>query len=1000
MEFNCAVSVTAPFSFATVVMADSYLDTFPYPQNLELYLQNLFLKLEVETVSSQRPVTIRGSWKTLVMIDAFLKTLISTLSSAITKGAVPNEEDFSAAFKLFKESGYSVESKPATSQSNCTNIFNSSGKSNNSFAEHQIAINNGENEETYTTSYTEPTEKFVLDKSQKDKWYFNANPRGKTSKFSNTEKVLPEPFIVVEAEKPNKSNQPSITEIEKALCQVYKKETIEKYRKKSSKVNSHLNSDNTEIQEVKEELDDMENLHLEFGSDNLETSKSEGIYASTELQDESCKIVSKNKLKKHIVSKRKKKKTLKTRTDNCNVGEIKYSCKKSLPVNKKLDMPSERRQSARQKLRLEKNKVLKASELLSSQNNNDFDNVTINNHTTTNQLHSKTELSDDESKMLRDVEINMTDQLGKEKNHSKNNILKSSQNTKDTENMLLKNSDQETGNKGHRKRKTVNKLKVKQTTLECDMCSYETTKPLQLEEHKRRVHLTKKFTCEICSKEFGYQKDLRRHMKCHSKAENCCDVCGKMYKDVRKLVEHKKVHSEDYVKPKFPCNFCSKSFSTKYVLAYHIKSNHLGMKRSFICPTCGKGFSQKNSYMQHANVHLGIRPFACEVCGKKFSYEKSLKEHAFMHRSEKAFSCKICNKTFRQASGLTIHMKVHKETKDYVCSMCGKGFSQRQAMVRHERIHVGEKPFECGLCKRSFADSSVLRRHMILIHKKDPKLWREDTVCHTQKRTDFFISVLGTESDVVCIGPSNFTQFQGQTEDLQQNIPQPNPSDESDPLMTSYNKTKTQCLNADEQFNAELDSSKLQGSIIKEEPSVTLLKDTNTTYSNSAINVIASNVIMSDSGETQVVQVTDNYSTMNSQNQNIVTSSYSSSQYVVPTNTSSLQSIISVSPHAIEIPEHLTSASGHLTLATSQSSQSTAFIPINYAERQFEYEAGDLSNNEIQHYATMMSQPYSQSIVVIQDNLGTFTYHQQNVNVGLPEDTTSGIHLQNINQNP
>lgn len=987
MELNCVV--TAPFSFATVVMADNYLDTFPYPHNLEVYLKNLFPKLEIETVSSQRPITIRGSWKTLVMIDAFLKTLVSTLSSAITKGAVPtNEEDFCAAFKLFKESGHLVESKLATSQSNFTNIFNSNGRSNNNLAEHQVAKNHEENEE-YST---EPMENFVFDKSQKDKWYFNANPRGKTSKFSNAEKVLPEPYIVVEAEKPNKSNQPSITEIEKALCQVYKKETIEKYQKKSSKVITHINGDNTEMQEVKEELDDMENLHLEFSSDKFETCKSEGvnIFASTELPDESCKIISKHRLRKHIVLKRKNKKTLKTRIDNCNAGETKYRCKKSL--RQELDMPIERRQSARQKLRLEKNKVLKSNELLSSQNKNDIKKFKLNNHATTNQLYSKTELSDDESKKLKDVEKNMTDQLWKESKNSKNNTLNNSQNKKDTENTL----DQETGNKGHRKRKIINK-KVKQMNLECDMCSYETSKPLQLEEHKRRVHLTKKFTCEICSKEFGYQKDLRRHMKCHSKAENCCDVCGKMYKDVRKLVEHKKVHSEDYVKPKFPCNFCSKSFSTKYVLAYHIKSNHLGMKRSFICPTCGKGFSQKNSYMQHANVHLGIRPFACEVCGKKFSYDKSLKEHTFMHRSEKAFSCKTCNKTFRQASGLTIHMKVHKETKDYVCSMCGKGFSQRQAMVRHERIHVGEKPFECGLCKRSFADSSVLRRHMILIHKKDPKLWREDTVCHTQKRTDFFISVLGPESDVVCTGPSNFTQFQTHTEDLQQNIPQPNPSHESEQqLLTSFNKT--QSLNGDEQFISALDSSNLQSSVIKEEPSVTILKDTNTTYSNSAINVIASDVRMSDSGETQVVQIIDNYSTLNSQNQNIVTSSYSSSQYVVPANTSSLQSIISVSPHAIEIPEHLASASGHLTLASSQSAQGT-FIPINYAERPFEFEAGELSNNEI-HYATMMSQPYSQSIVVIQDNLGTFTYHQQNVNVGLPEDTTSGIHLQNINQNP
>ncbi|XP_046352615.2 zinc finger protein 37-like [Haliotis rufescens] len=276
----------------------------------------------------------------------------------------------------------------------------------------------------------------------------------------------------------------------------------------------------------------------------------------------------------------------------------------------------------------------------------------------------------------------------------------------------------------------------------CDKCPYFANKRCHLREHERRVHITKEFKCEHCDKIFGFGKDLKRHLKTHLKPQNCCDICGKLYKGVKSLVEHRRTHEDGYIKPEFECEICKKNFSTKYVLAYHIKSEHLGMKRTYMCPTCGKSFSQKNSYLQHANVHMGFKPYKCEVCGKAFSYEKSLKEHRFMHDDIRRFKCPVCEKTFRQSSAVTIHMKVHKETKDYVCMACGKGFSQKQALIRHERIHLGEKPFSCGLCGRNFTDSSILRRHMILIHKKDPKKWREDTINNTVRRTDFFIDVL------------------------------------------------------------------------------------------------------------------------------------------------------------------------------------------------------------------------------------------------------------------
>nr|KAG5709249.1 hypothetical protein BaRGS_018001 [Batillaria attramentaria] len=120
-------------------------------------------------------------------------------------------------------------------------------------------------------------------------------------------------------------------------------------------------------------------------------------------------------------------------------------------------------------------------------------------------------------------------------------------------------------------------------------------------------------------------------------------------------------------------------------------------------------------------------------------------------------------------------MKIHKERKDYVCSACGKGFSQKQALVRHERIHDGEKPFTCGLCQRTFTDSSILRRHMILIHKKDPKKWREDTISNVTRRTDFFISVVGENGE----GGSSDNPVKGKEDQTLPNKPASNIIDDN-----------------------------------------------------------------------------------------------------------------------------------------------------------------------------------------------------------------------------
>ena len=281
-------------------------------------------------------------------------------------------------------------------------------------------------------------------------------------------------------------------------------------------------------------------------------------------------------------------------------------------------------------------------------------------------------------------------------------------------------------------------------TFACDQddCTYIGKTISLLKEHKKRQHRPR-FKCEDCGRTFGFNKDLNRHKRrVHSAPEYFCEECNRFYKSKRSYDDHIKCHEADYVKPLFECDVCRKKFSTKYVLASHVKAEHLGLKKSYVCPLCGQNFTQKNSLRQHAAVHTGVRPYVCDICGKAFSYENVLRGHRLLHEQHiRRYQCEVCEKKFIQSGGLRVHMAVHQETRDYMCTACGKSFTQKGALIRHERIHTGDKPYSCHLCNKAFSDLSILRRHMILIHKRDPKKWQEGVIKNVRKEKYYFIDI-------------------------------------------------------------------------------------------------------------------------------------------------------------------------------------------------------------------------------------------------------------------
>ncbi len=110
-------------------------------------------------------------------------------------------------------------------------------------------------------------------------------------------------------------------------------------------------------------------------------------------------------------------------------------------------------------------------------------------------------------------------------------------------------------------------------------------------------------------------------------------------------------------------------------------------------------------------------PVVCEQCGLAFSSTQELAMHSLV--SHRLYVCPCCGKHFSQFNILNRHMIVHRGvSKLHCCPLCHKTFTQKSTLCDHMNVHSGERPYVCAYCHVSFAHKSALRRHLMEQHGK------------------------------------------------------------------------------------------------------------------------------------------------------------------------------------------------------------------------------------------------------------------------------------------
>jgi len=217
----------------------------------------------------------------------------------------------------------------------------------------------------------------------------------------------------------------------------------------------------------------------------------------------------------------------------------------------------------------------------------------------------------------------------------------------------------------------------------CPICDKKYYNSDGLKIHIRGHTGERPFLCTTCGKSFKRKSDLKEHFDFyHTKGGlYICPICGIQITSLSGIRLHKSSHSNSNKK----CEVCSKDFLNEWNLKQHMKLSHSGEAAyQFQCDKCSKCFNRSNSLKRHSFIHSVSKDFSCSVCPKSFKSPHALKNHMKVHE-DPDYVCNHCGKQFFLLGNLKAHERVHSGEKPYVCELCEKAFVQKGNLKLHQR---------------------------------------------------------------------------------------------------------------------------------------------------------------------------------------------------------------------------------------------------------------------------------------------------------------------------
>lgn len=172
--------------------------------------------------------------------------------------------------------------------------------------------------------------------------------------------------------------------------------------------------------------------------------------------------------------------------------------------------------------------------------------------------------------------------------------------------------------------------------LSCELCANSYSNLDALKRHKFLVHGESQcdaLKCNKCDKIYENSEDLKIHKMEHQKQKHFCTDCRVFYPSGKSLKKHK-VQDHGLTALTVQCKQCEKKFLFQHQLKRHLATHdpNMKIKSDNVCSICQKVYGSPTNLRRHIEtVHLKIKSFFCTICSKNFSQKKVLEYHLRTH---------------------------------------------------------------------------------------------------------------------------------------------------------------------------------------------------------------------------------------------------------------------------------------------------------------------------------------------------------------------------------
>uniref|UniRef100_A0A3P9HEJ4 Zinc finger protein 142 n=1 Tax=Oryzias latipes TaxID=8090 RepID=A0A3P9HEJ4_ORYLA len=231
-------------------------------------------------------------------------------------------------------------------------------------------------------------------------------------------------------------------------------------------------------------------------------------------------------------------------------------------------------------------------------------------------------------------------------------------------------------------------------------------------------------TCPKCRRCFKMRSHLQEHLRLHFPDPSLqCPTCERYFTSRSKLRVHRLREAGEKTQC---CNMCEYTAVERNAIRRHLASVHtdeaerVAKNPSFVCPSCGKNFTQARvlkAHMKTHNIPSDSRSLACfqESCSYQTFLRKELIIHAAEMHGVKAVECRhrACGAIFQ--SKFEQHLgHLHANEKIHHCSQCSYSTSHKRGLKRHMLIC-----YCSNMCDFSAYTPHSLRRHSHRCHSRD-----------------------------------------------------------------------------------------------------------------------------------------------------------------------------------------------------------------------------------------------------------------------------------------